>query len=219
MQTKFYHQHLWAHLEMIAASDILANPPELYRIIPLGSDCFVTHQLRARNLRFEALPFDWNVTPIQSVISLLESNFVVFLSFKNLVFLPSCRKLFFKEDGLDTELTNEIVTPVVCRKHRMLFPYDFSAAGKVVYEEVAQKYNRRISRFRELCNSCLSILFVGHNGQLNEWQQKQFHYCFDTRWQNHFGGWRQIFGATITAQYPKLQFGLCDSDTLMDLLV
>jgi hypothetical protein len=200
------------------ASDILELSPKQYRIVPLGSDCFVTHQLRAKQLRSEALPFDWNVTPIQTVMSLFASSFRGFLSLNSLIFLPPTRRLLFEEDGLNVTISNDIITPVVCRKYNMLFPHDFPVEGEAVYDEIIKKYHRRINRLQELCLGDLPILFVAHNGLLNEWQKKQFDLCSDVSWYNNSTDWRKRLTDVLVEKYPALRFAVCDSHTLLKFI-
>ena len=114
-------------------------------------------------------------------------------------------------------MADDVVTPVVCRKYGILFPHDFSVAGKMVYDEVVEKYRKRIKRLHKLCSSCLPILFVAHNGQLNDWQQTQFDLCRDVSWKNSFAGWQERLSAILIVKYPTLQFGICDSRTLLEL--
>ncbi len=140
---------------MIAVSEILAKAPDRYPIVPLGSDCFCTHQLQLRKLRYEALSFDWNCTPIQAIIYLFINDFNVFLGSRNLVYLLFTRRLLFKEDGLELEMTDNIIVPVICRKYGILFPHDFSMVGEMAYKEVSEKYRSRVTRLYELCSSRL----------------------------------------------------------------
>ena len=118
--------------------------------IPIGIDCSISHYLRHVGLRYEAFPFDWNVTPITSALSLIENNFEGFLEFDNLQFLPPTKRLLFEENDLVVNITNDIITPVVCRRYGMLFPHDFSEAGPQDYVKVKQKYDRRIQRLKDV---------------------------------------------------------------------
>jgi hypothetical protein len=69
----------------------------------------------------------------------------------------------------------------------------------------------------EVCTSCFPILFVAHNGQLNDWQQTQFDLFLDVSWENSFAGWQERLSAIFTVKYPTLQFGICDSSALLEL--
>ncbi|WP_309384263.1 DUF1796 family putative cysteine peptidase [Cerasicoccus frondis] len=142
--------------------------------IPIGIDCEISEFLRRKNLRKEALPFDWNVTPIESAFSLLENRFSDFLNPENLVYLPPTERLLFEEEGQDVKAERDIITPVVCRKYGMLFPHDFSAAGVNDLEKVRDKYARRIQRLLELLDSPAPKQFVYRCSDVNVWQREQY---------------------------------------------
>lgn len=144
------------------------------RYIPIGIDCSIAHYLRSRNLRHEAYPFDWNVTPLRSSIQLLQNDFQDFMEIGNLEFLPPTNRLLFDENGIDLQISKEIVTPVICRRYGILFPHDFSASGREDFFEVKRKYQRRIQRIRKALNNPESIRFVFHNGRINSWQVEQY---------------------------------------------
>ena len=97
--------------------------------IPIGVDCSASHYLRAIDRRREAYPFDWNVTPISSAIQLIANGFQGFLERETLLFLPPTKRLRFDENGIDLKITNEIVTPVICLRYKILFAHDFSESG------------------------------------------------------------------------------------------
>lgn len=142
--------------------------------IPIGNDCSVSHYLRSRGLRYEAFPFDWNVTPIISALSLIENNFEGFMDFGNLQFLPPANRLLFDENGVDVKITNDVITPVVCRRYGILFPHDFSAAGPDDYENVKSKYARRIKRLMAAMDGRQNIDFIFSVVSPNDWQLEQY---------------------------------------------
>jgi len=142
--------------------------------IPIGVDCSASHYLRARGLRKEAFPFDWNVTPVLSAIRLIENGFEGFLDEEDLLFLPPTRRILFEENGVDVKETEDIITPVVCRRYGILFPHDFSERGPADLPDVRRKYARRIDRLREIIESPRERSFVFHVGDLNEWQLQQY---------------------------------------------
>lgn len=144
------------------------------KYIPIGNDCSVSHYLRRQGLRHEAYPFDWNVTPIQSALSLIENNFDGFLDFKNLQFLSPTNRLLFKENGVDLEISNDIITPVVCHRYGILFPHDFSQNGPGDYEEVKKKYAKRISRLMHLLQTPSPKEFIFTLETPNDWQLEQY---------------------------------------------
>ena len=148
-----------------------------YEFIPLGSNCDVSHWLRKRNFRQNAYPFDWNVTPLASACDLLESDFAAFFEPENLVCLDPVPRLLFDEgDATVLKVSEEIITPVVCRRHGMLFPHDFSKAGGAEFPVIREKYARRIARFREALapSSGKTPAFIAVNAPLNAWQEEKY---------------------------------------------
>lgn len=145
---------------------------ELY--IPIGIECSISHYLRHMGLRYEAFPFDWNVTPITSALSLIKNNFEGFMEFENLQFLPPTKRLLFEENGLDVKITNDVITPVVCRRYGMLFPHDFSEEGLNDYKMVKMKYERRIQRLKDAIEKPILKILIYNRCALNDWQLEQY---------------------------------------------
>lgn len=143
-------------------------------LIPIEIDCSVTHYLRKKKKRFQAFPFDWNVTPISSAIHLIQNNFVDFLKRENLVFLPSTNRMLFEENGVDLKVSHEIITPVVDRKYKILLPHDFSAKGEDDLDLVKQKYERRIQRLKRSLEESREVVFIYNFREPNDWQLNQY---------------------------------------------
>lgn len=190
--------------------------PDRY-IIPLGLNCDVAHFLRKNGLRKSAFPFDWNITPIETVIQLIENDFEDFLSPHNLTYLSPTPRVLFKEEGTNLEFIDEMITPVICRKYRMLFPHDFSAGGELDLESVQSKYRNRIDRLRNLLSSDKKLTFVVQNGTLNDWQNEQYFAAFGSHLQNKADNWRDTLAAVLRKKYPHLQFDLLDFDEFQKL--
>ena len=143
-------------------------------LVPIDQDCTISHRLRARGLRATALPFDWNVTPLASAVALLEDDFATFLLPDSLVYLPPVPRMLFDESNGALKISNEIITPVLCRRHGILFPHDFSARGRDEFDAVREKYQRRIERLRALLASDAPIRFLAHSTRLHDWQHEQY---------------------------------------------
>lgn len=142
--------------------------------IPIGIDCSISHYLRGNNLRNQAFPFDWNVTPTAAALALVKNKFEGFLDLPNLQFLPPTKRLLFEEDGIHLKSTNDIITPVICHRYGILFPHDFSEAGIEDLENVKIKYERRINNMLQLIEEGHNIEFIYHNGNPNLWQLEQY---------------------------------------------
>jgi len=144
-------------------------------LVPIGSSCSVASYLRQLGLRKEAFPFDWNVTPIEDAIELINNNFKYFLNEKSLIYLEPTKRLLFKENGIDFESSNDIITPVYCTNTNTLFVHDFSVNGKADLKEVKKKYHRRIKRLNKLLNNTnIKIIFIYDDSLPNEWQMEQY---------------------------------------------
>lgn len=143
--------------------------------IPIGSSCSVTWYLDKNGYRKYAFPFDWTVTPIQSAIELLNNNFSDFLNPTNLLYLKPTNRLLFKEDGVNVEITEDIVTPVYDKKYHILYVHDFSTEGKDDLNKVLEKYQRRVIRLQKLLSKEEnSIFFIYDNREPNDWQRMQY---------------------------------------------
>jgi hypothetical protein len=143
--------------------------------IPIGNNCAPTWYLQKIGYRNFAFPFDWTVTPINSAIEILNNDFEDFFNLDNLIFLPSTKRLLFKNDEDNPELVDDIITPVYDKKYHILFVHDFSENAKLEYIKVKEKYMRRVERFKKLLkNKNKKIIFIYDNTQPNEWQKNQY---------------------------------------------
>lgn len=110
--------------------------------IPLGSMCMPALMLRSADIRTEAYPFDWNVTPFRALFTLLNDNF----------------KSFLGEPYAIGGYTNSFKD-----RNEMQFPHDFPEEGpernnlplliQKYLPEVKDKYKRRIERFYQVIQS------------------------------------------------------------------
>ncbi len=194
------------------------NNPSSWEIVPLGINCRISHYLRNKGMRKVALPFDWNITPIQSSIELIANDFSGFLDRTNLRFLPPVKRLLFDETESDILITTEMVTPVINTKYEILFPHDFPAEYESTYHIVVDKYQRRIDRLNHLLNSELHIIFVYHQASFNEWQVDQFK-------QAHLGStlgsnlnWKETLSVLLQKKFPLLSYSIIDHLDLVGLL-
>ncbi|HEB7545865.1 DUF1796 family putative cysteine peptidase [Campylobacter coli] len=167
--------------------------------IPIGSNCEVSWFLQKNGLRKQAFPFDWSVTPMESVMKILnyivnlKNNFTYEHFFKdskildeiwegvqmlkedNLIFLPPTKRLLFANDTDSPKLIDEIITPVFCKKYNILYPHDFSYKGEGDLKMVQTKYKRRFERLvKSLIFQDYNIIFLYNTSPLNEWQRGQY---------------------------------------------
>ncbi|MDH5527097.1 MAG: papain-like cysteine peptidase [Nitrospirota bacterium] len=190
--------------------NLLMGDRSRYEIIPLGTNCAPSHFLRAIGLRTTALPFDWNVTPVRTSIELIKNGFSDFFDIGNLIFLPPVFRLLFDEKGVELEMKNDIITPVVCRKYNMLFPHDLPEDYRKSIDDVKEKYSRRIARLTELLHSDRHLIFVHHDERLNDWQESQYMASLNRRFINPHATWKKDLSAVLDEQYPVPGYSLLE---------
>lgn len=161
---------------MVEADDLrkLLDTPADRVFVPIGVNCSTANFLRSASLRSVALPFDWNITPIQSAIELVENRFDRFFDFDTITLLPPVeRKLFREEDGHNLVKSNELVTPAYCHKYSMFFPHDLADGSTSELARAQLKYRRRAQSLLSLLASAPKLIFVVTEDRLTEWQLAQ----------------------------------------------
>jgi len=184
------------------------NKPQ-HVIVPLGANCSAAHYLRRQNIREAAYPFDWTVTPLTSIIDLIENSFSDYLNSDNLTYLPPSKRYKFNEQGTQLETTEELVTPVVCKKHKILFPHDFSELASRDLPHIQKAYQRRINRFIQLLSSDKKITFIINHGTntVNEWQHEQYQLAGTAFPQSSSTDVKRLFKA-LSKQYEISRFSV-----------
>lgn len=179
--------------------------------ISLGYNCDGATWLRNNQLRDGAMPFDWAVTPIRSVIKHFENDFTEWMLDENLIYNPPAeRKLMLNDDTGET--VRDMTTPVVDKKYGTLYPHDFGVEYDI--NEVRAKYRRRIDRMKELfADKNNKFVFVMHEGNIHEYQVKQFEIA-GVKWSNLTYGWEDKFRAVLDQRYSDLNWKIT---TLKDL--
>jgi hypothetical protein len=151
---------------VILMSFLFCLPIEsMYECVGLGETCTVAAALQKFELRNAAYPFDWVISPHQSLCNVLHNDFQDFLDI---------RYLSVRDDNKG-----------VVNKYGLAFMHDFPTMGYVgevetqenplgegqlrfdwikFAPEVGRKYDRRIQRFRDLCNSDKKVYFIRHGG-------------------------------------------------------
>lgn len=97
-----------------------------YEFIPLGLGCSVANFIRRTNLRKNAFPFDWTITPMQSALRLIENDFEKFLHRSNLWYgEPNAELRIDNGERLQKSAYGERVWPVICTNYNIMFIHDF----------------------------------------------------------------------------------------------
>lgn len=136
-------------------------------IISLGFHCATASQLEKRRLRRGSLPFDWilqsNPDFLDDVSHFISTDFTDFLGHEDLTPVPS--------------LPEEEFTAYKSTKYEITFFHDFKgnifssnqSANKKFFNQVKDKYERRIKRFFEYLNNSENVLLAfTHNQDVKE---------------------------------------------------
>lgn len=119
-------------------------------IINLGGDCQVAYQLHLHGLRSYALPFDAWITSYDSLQSILKNKFEGFLEASNFTFVDEAknngvRECYILDQKYDVRIIHEGKTLEEFQQN---------------YQEIRQKYQRRITRFFDFIESSVYPLFI-----------------------------------------------------------
>lgn len=128
--------------------------------IPVGINCNVALFLRARGMRREAMPFDWNVCTLDRISALLETGFENWMG--DLEYLPGKEKHCMDGGG-----AGKPIRRVWCNACGVLFRHDFFEAIRgietiaTIESAVREKYRTRIRRLdRVLRSGTEHVVFV-----------------------------------------------------------
>jgi hypothetical protein len=135
-----------------------------YECVSLGASCTTAISLRDYGLRNAAYPLDWNVTSYQALCEVLERDFDGYLDDVS----PNPTS-----EGFDWGFVNKYGIVHLHDIPPTDFVGDFTVEGpmhlgplrpdwKKYLPEVQKKYNRRIQRFRNLCNINKKVYFMRH---------------------------------------------------------
>lgn len=136
-------------------------------VISLGSDCHPAAYTRKHSIRDFAFPFDWCLTPFDSIYHFIKNDFAGYLKKKNLVqseekqFNHSLKK-FLQKTSLVAVSTYQ--SWVVDKKNGMIFVHDFPDNRLPViakwYKDIARKYERRIKRFKAVMDGSKHVYLI-----------------------------------------------------------
>ena len=124
-------------------------------IISLGSNCSIAYQLATYNLRYNAYPFDHVKIPSFKILNkVLKNNFDSYIEFiikEN----KTCYEHIINDD-FNNNINN---TTILKNKYNIIFPHDCSSniSYDLQIENIKEKYNRRIERFRNINHPVIFI--------------------------------------------------------------
>ncbi len=120
-------------------------------VIGLGDMCQVAFQLSTHNQTFATFPFDWVLTPFESLYSFLASEGAFFLDIDKLIFVT----------GKPSYL-NATMTYIEDTVYHIQFLHDFALSPDFLknYYGIKAKYDRRLKRLLNELHSTKKILFI-----------------------------------------------------------
>ncbi len=144
------------------------NLEKSFSVIPLGCDCRIIVALNELGLRNVSYPYDWCVAPFDGILRSIENDFEEFVE-------PSQLKLVHERapgNKYGVELRHDfprrfLKMPGGKRKALIVKNWENYIS------EVQKKYERRISRFRQSCDSQRKIYFIRH-GHITPEQAEKF---------------------------------------------
>lgn len=147
-------------------------------LIPIGLDCWVAHPLRDWGVRKHALPFDWNVSPLDSIAEIISTDFAHFMDYEDLRFSVPKRTASFDDSGDRVVVTTQLKSLVLNVRTNMIFPHDFSSSSMADFLLVQRKYQKRIERFRSLLLDDVPVVFIYSNNIYTQTRIDEYA-CFD----------------------------------------
>ena len=126
--------------------------------IPIGFDCSVASQLRDKNIRKFALPFDWNILNIGSIYniinSIIEEQNIDILNSDNIIF---AKKYFTHKYENDSKIIVKLL-PIFDKKYKILFVHDLKYDDYIkdpiiAINNLREKYLNRIKRLKHILSN------------------------------------------------------------------
>ncbi|QXE03589.1 DUF1796 family putative cysteine peptidase [Terribacillus sp. DMT04] len=138
-------------------------------VISLGYWCDGASQLRNKNLRREAFPFDWMLTPsLGSISSLIRTDFKDYMTMENLIAIGQSN-ILVDMDVIDEKNITQVVYD---KKYHIASVHDIPLASEeewpYLYKEYILKVQRRVDRFTRVLSSNDTILFIRVSGNTGE---------------------------------------------------
>lgn len=132
---------------------------ELPKYIPLGGACGTALMLRTLNLRQEAYPFDWMISPFESLYMALDDDFEHF--FESLRLRSDNQGVI---DSYGFEFTHDL--PTIASSAVDTLNVDFIGnnflhpSWEAAVPFAWEKFQRRINRFRAACSGDDKVFFI-----------------------------------------------------------
>lgn len=116
--------------------------------IPLGECCAVAHQLRRRNLRFCALPFDWflydSEESFKHVLECFKTDFDKFMIYDNLEKMADNACHYFDKYN----------------KFKILHAFHKSIKDEKYFNKIKNSFKKRINRLYKILKKSKKVMFI-----------------------------------------------------------
>jgi hypothetical protein len=135
-------------------------------VIPLGSSCHISTEMRCHNIRDQAFPFDWNITTFDSLYRILDEDFAHFLDQNYLTLREDRYSVINTYYGIEFRHDFPNDNPKINKHQQLDIPPHEMAEFKIAtdyldfLESVNEKYQRRIQRFYEVASSSQQVIFI-----------------------------------------------------------
>ena len=142
--------------------------------ISLGSDCAVAYQLDKHSLRRWSFPFDWiQINNVNDLCEILGNRFSNFIDFNYIDIKDNTNDVYFNSKG---KLSKKKLTH---KQYKIIFPHE-SDDEIINYEEIKEKYERRIKRFIEFCkDEKIKKIFVRSDKKYKQKEIDKLTKCLD----------------------------------------
>ena len=124
--------------------------------ISLGANCGVAEAMARNGVRMASFPFDWIVTPFESLYSLIKNDFLDFLNPINFDLL---QKHIFYDKKYRLKFYHDFAPKLWQCSFKNGFVFD-SVERKIGYQSTYNKYCRRVARFHLVLNSGIPVYLI-----------------------------------------------------------
>lgn len=186
----------WIIFYLLSVSRTFANQPDKESAKPLfvslGGYCEVATQLKHHGLRSEAFPFDWMFTlNHEKFLALLDNDFQFFLD-ENYLFSDPADPSILENGYYECEFRHDL-------------PANPPGGLSCHIQELRQKYERRIARFRNLKEYQGHVFFIR---SANDYQQGGAYYWWKEDQEQITKTQAQSLKLALDRFFPKLDFTL-----------
>lgn len=143
-------------------------------VISLGDHCPVASTLRHHQIRMQAYPFDWVVTPFSSLYKVLNEDFENFFVKENLILTSLGSSDCIVDSYTGIAYLHDFPSKENTGRNLSDFNPELLYDGLIVhnfldfYEQANNKYWKRVNRLRAVLNSFSSVVFIRHSATKEE---------------------------------------------------